>query len=159
MAIFIDSFQKGLDAAKRSTAAQKEINEVFTQLKEEIKGITENKIDIYRRKKKKLFKGLLEAPYIQLEEREPLAKDDELVIVARNLKADTNIEKIIARLTTSNTGYPCIIAWGKFERTCHDRESLELCLSSLLEDASTAEALATLLSLPDAPIADAPIAI
>ncbi len=143
MSSYIDAFEKGQEASRKAVIAKKEIKEILEELKKQLLTATEGKLEIFIKPQRESIQGNSLIDMIQNRNFR-----DYLAIVARNPKSDSNNIKELAEWNQENTGYPCKIEWGKEEYTCHDRKSLESCLTLLLQDPGVAEKLHQLIILP-----------
>lgn len=144
MTDFRVAFQAGQEAARAAELARKEIDDVFKVICEQLADVTEGKIEISRQEYEKTqqssvfpFSASLFAP-----------KKKYWAISARNPKANNDKLREIALWEQGSSGYPCKISWDGMDRTCHDRESLESCLASLLSDPVVGEKLRGVMMLP-----------
>jgi len=144
MTDFRVAFKAGQDAAIQADLSRKEIDDVFSVVKEQLAEVTDGKVDIRRlqfTKQRYSNRPNVFAP-----------REKFWAIAVRNPIAEDNESRQIALWEQGRTGYPCKISWGGVDRTCHDRESLEGCLASLLEDAVVAEKLRGVMLLPPPPL-------
>lgn len=140
MTDFRAAFQAGQEAAILAELARKEISDVFVEICKQLADVTDGKVEIYRieyEKQKDPFIFTLFAP-----------KETFWAIAARNPKAEDSKPRQIALWEQDRSGYPCKITWGSIDHNCHDRESLEDCLVSLLGDAVVGEKLRGVMMLP-----------
>jgi hypothetical protein len=143
MTDFRAAFKTGQEAAIQAELARKDIDDVFSEICTQLAEVTEGKVEIRRHeyeKQNNWFKG----GAINLFE----PREIYWAIAARNPKAGDNKLRQIALWEQGRTGYPCKISWGDIDRTCHDRESLEDCLASLLGDPVVGEKLRGVMMLP-----------
>lgn len=140
MTDFRAAFQAGQDAAIQADLARKEIDNVFSEICKQLAEVTEGKVEIRREeylKDRNILDGNFFAP-----------REKYWAIAARNPKAEDSKLRQIALWEQGRSGYPCKISWGGMDRVCHDRESLEGCLASLLGDAVVGERLRGVIMLP-----------
>ena len=143
MTDFRGAFNAGQEAAKKANLSRKEIDDVFLVVKEQLAEVTDGNVEVHRQEYTKgldIFSKNVFAP-----------REKFWAIVARNPIAEDKEYRQVALWEQGRAGYPCKISWGGVERTCHDREALEECLGSLLEDAVVAEKLRGVMMLPPPP--------
>jgi len=80
----------------------------------------------------------------------PRAKEKYWGVAVRNPKAEDKSPRRLALWEQSRGGYPCKVSWGNVDHNCNDKESLEGCLASMLEDAIVGETIAAIMRIPDA---------
>lgn len=139
MTDFRAAFERGQDAATEAELARREIDAVFKELTTQLAEATNGTVEMYRREYEKspLIPSYLFG-----------SAGTYWAIVARNPKAKGKNERQLARWEQGRSGYPCKISWGGVDHTCHDRESLEWGLVSLLEDPVTGKRLSMVSNLP-----------
>jgi hypothetical protein len=141
MTDFRAAFQAGQDAAIQAELARKDIDNVFFAINMQLAEITDGKVEICRQEYEKKDPNFLTMKLFG-------PKEMYWAIAARNPKAEDNNFRQIALWEQGRAGYPCKISWANIDRTCHDRQSLEECLASLLEDAVAGEKLRGVMMLP-----------
>lgn len=155
MADFKAALKEGFAAAEKAETARAEVSSVLKELKDEILEVTDQMILIeitpMQRDLSPMERLTRSTSAIGLEAfigRE-VHKDEKvryMAITARRntLNQDSRIKEL-AGWKEGRDGYPCVISWGKSERLCDDRVSLEMALSELLRDPLVAERLKSLL--------------
>lgn len=145
MTDFRAAFEAGQKAAEQADLARKEIWSVFSDVSKQVAEATDGKLEISLQKYEKQRLG--QSFFIKPEEFFSPPKTF-WGIAACNPKATEHKPVRIALWQQEPSGYPCKISWGNIDRLCHDRESLEQCLASLLGDAVVGKELGGLLMLP-----------
>lgn len=143
MTDFRAAFQAGQEAAIEAELARKEIDNVFSEICNQLAEVTDGKVEICRQEYEKQHPNPFVAATALF-----APKEKYWAIAARNPKAEDNKLRQIALWEQGRSGYPCKISWGGMDRACHDRESLEGCLASLLGDAVVGEKLRGVMMLP-----------
>lgn len=141
MTDFRAAFKTGQEAAIEAELARKDIDDVFSEICTQLAEVTDGKVEIRRQEFEKQ-NGWFSGKNI-FEPREKF-----WTLAARNPKAEDNKFRQLALWEQGRSGYPCKISWGDIDRTCHDRESLEDCLASLLGDPVVGEKLRGVMMLP-----------
>jgi len=144
MAEYQEAFEEGIQAAKKASAAKKEIEEVFVELNRELRDVTENKVEIRRetRTRKPLWE--LAVTYAIRQALGPV--DKYVALVAVNPSDEGIPKKELAEWKQGRFGYPCRIISEDREVSCENREALEQALADLLREPSVGEKLFALLS-------------
>jgi len=148
MTDFRAAFQAGQEAAIQAELARKDIDNVFSEICAQLAEVTDGKVEISRQEYEKKNPNPFVAAIIFG------SKEMYSAIAARNPKAMDNKFRQIALWEQGRSGYPCKISWGGTDHTCHDRQSLEECLASLLGDAVVGEKLRGVMMLPPPQEAD-----
>ncbi|AJE02068.1 hypothetical protein [Geobacter pickeringii] len=150
MADYIDAFKQGLAAAEAAERAKQEINEIFRELDIQMRAGSEGKISIDRKEyyvrdqgMAPAFAALATLPYV-LGGRK---RETYWAVVAENPLIPDSPTKELATWTQGRSGYPCKIAFANVDRSCADRESLEIALDVLLRDPTVGEKLSSLMRL------------
>jgi hypothetical protein len=144
MADFRAAFDAGQDAATMAERARNEIDDVFVELSKAVSDATDGKIAIGRRHLTKAPSDLTQLiAAFGVRERY-------WAIVAWNPTAKDQEPRQISLWEQDPSGYPCKLQFGRDEYSCHDRESLERCLSLLLQNAVVGEKLRAVMLLPPA---------
>jgi hypothetical protein len=145
MTNFRAAFHTGQDAAEKADLARKEIAAVFDEINEQLQEPTAGKVEIFRRQ------------YEKEPDRGPFGlvftlgpQEKYWAVAARNPKAADKAPRQLALWEQARSGYPCKVSWGNVDHNCNDRESLEACLASLLEDALVGEKIRGIMRLPEA---------
>jgi hypothetical protein len=143
MTDFRAAFRTGQEAAIQAELARKGIDEIFSVICAELAEVTDGKVEILRKEYEKETNWFEKKGALLFAPREKY-----WAIAARNPRAEDNKLRQVALWEQGRTGYPCKISWGDIDRTCHDRESLEDCLASLLGDPVVGEKLRGVMMLP-----------
>lgn len=135
------AFESGLDAARKSDRAHKEIKEVFDDFAAQLETASNNRIKISLRdfpvKDWRKLAGLTFPPepvtnYTGITAENPAAKSSKL---------------LLAKWKPAPMGYPCLISWGDQERYCEDKEALLRCLKDFVADPLIGEKFLSLMQL------------
>lgn len=150
---YFDAFKAGLEAVEAAKIARKEIAEVFTELNQQISQGSDGKIKIDRRdfyvKEQGIaaLGGLATMSYILGGKK----RETYRAIAAHNPLIPDCPSKELAKWSQDRAGYPCKIVWANTERSCGDRESLEIGLIALLRDPEVGEKLSELIKMEPPP--------
>jgi hypothetical protein len=142
MTNFRAAFRTGQVAAEKAELARKEITAIFDEINKQLQEPTAGKVEVFRQEYEKQVET---GPYLLSFS----PKETYWAIAARNPKAADSKPRPLALWEQARGGYPCKVSWGNVDHICNDRESLEGCLASLLEDALVGETIRGLMSLPD----------
>lgn len=140
MTDFRAAFNAGQDAAVRADLARKDIANVFLEVSNQLSEATEGKVKIIRKE----FKKDLKWPAIDIFS----SPEKFWAIAAYNPNAEDKNPRQLALWEQDRAGYPCKITWSNIDHSCHDRESLEECIASLLQDPIVGEKLRGVMMLP-----------
>lgn len=152
MTDFADAFKRGQDAAAQAAAARAEVDDVFTEVNEQLNVATEGKLEVgrlnFEKPKKKTVADVLGGTSINalLARLEPT--ETEPWIAARNPQAADNKWVQLARWDRPQEGYPCQLIYDKTDARCHDRTALAEALAEMLANASIGAQIRRLLALP-----------
>lgn len=137
MSKYIDSFNKGINAAKDAERNRAEIDSVFAELNEQLAIATNNKAAIRRMQ--------FDAPIDYLKAATALSavfKREKYWTLAAVFLPSRSVESTeIAKWDQDNSGYPCRVTFGSNRYTCEDKAGLESVLETLLADALVGEVL------------------
>jgi hypothetical protein len=139
MVNFIDSFSKGIIAAKKSEQNKDEIDSVFEILNRQISEASSGKIEI-----KIIFKS---NPFLDfLAVASDVSKVSYWAITASNPLAEDFRPTEIAKWKADQNGYPCQIITDAEEIYCEDKGALENALQTLLASPVVGEKLYTVMN-------------
>lgn len=147
---FIGAFKQGLEAAEAAEAARYEINDVFVELDKQMREGSDGRLGVHRKEKHVSAQGMAAfaaLPYLLTAKK----RDTYWAIVATNPLVPESPAKELATWSEDRAGYPCKIAWANMDRTCADKESLEISLVELLRDPAVGEKLTALMKLEPSP--------
>jgi len=135
MVNFVDSFNVGLDAAKRAESNREIVSDVFNKMNEELSKHTDGKIQIFIAKYEDRPEGPLAFSVLGFNKKYYYA------ISAKNPTLEDGETRELARWEQDRAGFPCTIELYEKRFYCEDRESLEEALGQLLEDPTIGDAL------------------
>lgn len=125
MVDFIDSFSKGIVAAKKAEENKDEIDSVFAALNKQLAEASSGKVVV-----KIIFKSNPFLDFISVAGSVP--KASYWAITASNPLADDNQPLEIAKWKSDPNGYPCQVITDSEEIFCEDKSALEIALQKLL---------------------------
>lgn len=136
MTDFFKSLEIGIASGEKVEFENKEIKSVLNDLKKQILEGTNNRIVIRIQKRNKF--GLFDLNF-------PLTNNDDNTV--EEIVADNNgyIERLAVWQYGPGGGYPCTIRYKDNTLTCFDKESLENCLKSFLEEPEIGQKINSLL--------------
>lgn len=150
MTDFREAFQTGLEAYEKAESARTEIFQVFDELARQVHEASNGRIRIERKDQlglqqiaTRMIEGLTAAP--SLPSNRPPPTYEALIATIPNQRQGAKL----CDYELSQQGYPVTLVYNKNQMRvrCHDRESLEVALQSLLKHPSTGGKLRTLLAL------------
>lgn len=149
---YYDAFKKGLEAVEAAQIARQEVNEVFTEVDRQLCAGSNGKIKISRKEYYVKQLGIADIASLATISYALSGKkrDTYWAIIAHNPLIPDSPEKELAKWSQDRAGYPCKIVWANTERSCGDRESLEIALVALLSDTEVGEKLSVLMRLEPA---------
>ena len=137
MSVFAKALEDGFSAARNAELAWKEIDSVFSDLNEQVRKATGNKVGIRLSPISRMSSGA-KGPYGH--KLNPNKNDHIFVkngaIVVTNRTTTSNTFDWIAQFGAGDSGYPFKISWNKRTNICEDKEALIKCLAELLRDPS-----------------------
>jgi hypothetical protein len=151
MTDFAGAFHEGQAAASRAQIAREEIRTVFAALSRQLLAATDGRLNVaIGTPANTLAKWMDLAAGVSKALKPPGAAEDPQVrwICGCNPRAVDASMRAVALWHQPSEGYPCIITVQNTELRCHDRESLEEALLSMLRMAWVAEQLTELVNRP-----------
>lgn len=143
MSKFSSAFSAGRAAANNIETANREIDEIFRQLKNDILEATGKKIEILLLPAGDFMAGL--AGFSRtLAEGAPVPSEGapkRFYVTARNKVIGRTSSEQLARLVRPFEGYPCELAYANVTDRCHDGEALTAALADMLGNAWVANKL------------------
>ena len=144
---FIEAFNEGQEAAKQAKIARSEISEVIISLSQQLLEATGGKISVsldispLKRMSKSIY------PFKAIDGLSGREEEGPFILYANYNFNDHDAHDSVklAIWEEDSAGYPVTITWGKTQRICNDRESLEKCLMDLLKDPIAAEQISRLI--------------
>lgn len=140
MTYFNDALRRGLDAAKTAQTNRNEIQEIFAQLNEDLRAMSDGKAEIAVVPRSSIMDGINRL-IVMLDRRE-----EEQVLAVRSIVHKDMQPKQIARWKEGDAGYPCSIIWGERNTTCDDSISLVSELAELVSSPLVGEAILNLMN-------------
>jgi hypothetical protein len=138
---FKESFNTGIQSAKKGEESRREIQGVFDDLNDQLTELTNGKVKISRVQ--------FYQPHNPLKMSFLEPRKSYWAIAAENPKSEQGSTEELAKWSMDRAGYPCEITLGNDYLSCEDKESLENGLSEVLQDPLVGEILSKLLRLPD----------
>lgn len=129
MANFIESFNRGIEAAVNAELNFSEIDQVFSELNRQLTNATDGKVSITRRQGGGKIAALVG---LVTKIGNPTFEAPIGLFVTSSNPETPAVE--IAEWNTDRTGYPCSIQLGANKFICDDKEALEQALSRVLAD-------------------------
>jgi hypothetical protein len=154
MTDFAEAFRLGQLAAKKSSDANAEINDVLDSLKNQVLAATGGKLEINVDElpdimgfgsAMRLASAFANARVVPPAPGKAVAKG----IYIRNILSSNTASRRIANWLRPHEGFPCSISFNNREIGCHDRDGLERGLGTMLADAWVAEQILAVLRYPE----------
>ncbi|MNZ26828.1 hypothetical protein D3C78_440300 [compost metagenome] len=142
MANFIDSFNKGLQAADTARANKEEINSVIEQLSEQLSQAVDGRLKIEITQKNEPIDTFNLSP------KDFFSRRTYYAIVASNPLAARYEAQELARWKMEESGYPCKVVMPDAEIYCQDKTALENALSRLISTPAAGKALHAVMNQP-----------
>jgi len=146
MANFIDSFNKGIQAADQARANKEEIYSVIEELSTQLAGASDGKLKINVVEKTEALNTFA------LTAKDLFSRKTYFAIVATNPLAANSRAEELARWRIAETGYPCHVILPDTEMYCEDKKALEKALSRLIATPAAGKVLQSVMnqkSVPD----------
>jgi hypothetical protein len=143
MVDFLDSFNKGISAAKQAAENMHEINGVIETLSKQLEAATDGAIKIAIKDKSNVFNALFSSI-------DQASMKTQQFIIAFNPLGEYK-PKELAEWKVDENGYPCRLITPDTEFYCEDKEALELYLGSLLASPTTGKKLKAIMDQPVKP--------
>ncbi|WP_250501605.1 hypothetical protein [Caballeronia sp. AZ7_KS35] len=144
MANFLESFNKGIAAARDAERNKAEIQEVFDDLNQQLAVATAGKVAIRRRQ----FNAAIDILGQKNALLSLLRPEKYWGLAAIFLPSGTVEATELAKWEEENSGYPCTVTIGSQRYVCEDRAALEGVLETVLADPSVGEVLHALMQMP-----------
>lgn len=141
MTYFGQALREGIKAAESAEVAEKEIEEIFKDLNEQIMEASDGTLSI--------TKGLqtkAQSAFTQLRDIFSIPPEKYWAILASNPTVAESSMRQIAFWSQDGKGYPCRVSWGGQEHICEDKEALSNCLAELLRDPEVASTLRNIMN-------------
>jgi len=126
MANFIDSFNRGIQAADQARANKEEIYSVIDELSTQLAGASDGKLKIEVVEKTEVLNRFA------MTANDLFSRKTYFAIVATNPLSASPRPEELARWRVAETGYPCHVILPDTEIYCEDKKALEKALSRLI---------------------------
>lgn len=147
MGKFSTAFKQGQAAAESAAVANSEIDEIFREMADELREITEGKLIVSVEKSDRFLNVVMTV--VKMSTGEPSAgpSEDFWICVKNPTAANSNLVKL-ARFERPYEGYPCSIQYGKNDERCNDGIALAAALKNMLTNAWVAHELREVMGRP-----------